>query len=330
MARRACSASRPNADASQAQAVLPAKGQSVISSNKSHGFKVLVLVVVLGTTTCDTDYPRRCRRLGKDCQPSEAARRRNAHHASASDTRIAQLEAKIEALSSAVQSAIGSSGSRTAISHLLSRDAVSDPTPPSSVATPLTNSTSIASSHTGDGRTPASAAPDVSPTDSEAEEALSFFRSQMLPYFPFLSLAPALTASQLRQDRPVLLQAIVTVATFSTRRRLPLIEELKRLVFGSALMHAQSSMDLLLGVLTYIAWSTDAFLGRAALLSRFMVLAISLVYDLRLFKPSRPDVQAVVAYTQGFPDSYRAGDETVHGFMERQRALLACFVLSSQ
>ncbi|SPQ26787.1 eebba2af-4534-4773-b12c-169dcb6c2276 [Thermothielavioides terrestris] len=164
------------------------------------------------------------------------------------------------------------------------------------------------------------------PSSAETEEALRFFRSQMLPCFPFLTLPPSLTGSQLRNDRPILFQAILTVTTFSAQRRLPRIEELKQLVFNSALMSSQSSMDLLLGLLTYIAWSTDAFLGRADLLSRLMVLAISLVYDLRLFKPSRPDVQAIVAYTQGFPDD----DPGAGDLMERQRAVLACFVLSSQ
>lgn len=58
---------------------------------------------------------------------------------------------------------------------------------------------------------------------------------------------------------------------------------LKRLIFTS-------SIDLLLGLLTYLAWSTDAFLGRADLIYRLMMLALSIVYDLRLFKASSPDV----------------------------------------
>jgi hypothetical protein len=153
----------------------------------------------------------------------------------------------------------------------------------------------------------------------------------MLPNFPFLYLAPTLTAEQLRSDRPVLFQAIATVTAFSSRTRAPRIEALTEAIFASAFVKTQSNIDLLLAVLTYIAWSTDAFLGRADLLSRLMVLAMSLVYDLRLFKPSRPDVQAIVAYTQGCPERDQlVGEDTVYGFMERQRALLACWFLSSQ
>jgi hypothetical protein len=62
-----------------------------------------------------------------------------------------------------------------------------------------------------------------------------------------------------------------------------------------------------------------------------MMLAISLVYDLRLFKPPPPDVQMLVALTQGFSDDARLANEgTLHSFMDQQRAVLACFVLSSK
>lgn len=153
----------------------------------------------------------------------------------------------------------------------------------------------------------------------------------MLPSFPFINLTPDITAEQLRRNRPCLFRAILTVTTFSTQKKLALAEDLKRLLFTSALVGVQSSIDLLLGILTYLAWSTDAFLGRADLISRLMMLAISLVYDLRLFKPCQPDVQLFMVITQGgCAYDQDTGEETVQGFMEKQRALLACFVLSSK
>lgn len=157
----------------------------------------------------------------------------------------------------------------------------------------------------------------------------------MLPHFPFFHLPPALTAWQLRVERPVLFQAIITVTTLSTQQKLLQAEHFKNLIFTSALIEAQSNIDLLLGILTYIAWSTDAFLGRANLLSRMMMLAISLMYDLRLFKPSTPDVQLIVRLTQGYSEhelegSVSRGEGTLQGFLEQQRAVLACFVLSSK
>lgn len=170
------------------------------------------------------------------------------------------------------------------------------------------------------------------PSLIQADERLNFFRSRMLPFFPFIDLTPDMTSWYLRHNRPFLLQAIHTVTTFSTQARLAQIEELKRVLFTSALLEVKSNIDLLLGLLTYLAWSTDAFLGRADLLSRLMMLAVSLVYDLRLFKPSSTDVEFMMMITQGRADdnSGSSVNETPYELLERQRAVLACFMLSSK
>lgn len=154
----------------------------------------------------------------------------------------------------------------------------------------------------------------------------------MLPSFPFINLTPDITAWQLNQDRPFLLQAILTVTTLSTQKKLARAEELKRTLFTSAFLNVQSNIDLLLGLLTYLTWNTDAFLGGADLVSRLMMLAISLVYDLRLFKLSPPDVKLIMTITQGQPyeNDQSATEETVQSLMEKQRAVLACFILSSK
>lgn len=66
------------------------------------------------------------------------------------------------------------------------------------------------------------------------------------------------------------------------------------------------------------------------------MLAISLVYDLRLFKPSTPDVQLIVGLTQGYSEGGKnqetsiLGGEALQGILEQQKAVLACFVLSSK
>ena len=171
------------------------------------------------------------------------------------------------------------------------------------------------------------------PSSNEADERLNFFRSRMLPSFPFINFTPYMTSWYLRENRPFLFQAIHTVTTFSTQERLIQVEELKRLLFTSALVKVESNIDLLLGLLTYLAWSTDAFLGRADLISRLMMLAISLVYDLRLFKPSSPDVQLMMAITtpeESDENVQSPNDETPYDLLERQRAVLACFILSSK
>ncbi|KAI0465969.1 hypothetical protein F4859DRAFT_499364 [Xylaria cf. heliscus] len=283
----------------------------------------------------------RCHRLRKRCQPSESVRGRNARRAEDSNSRIAQLEDKIETLVSAMQSIVSSSGSSvnfdgpfsednfsTLTSKLMGLQAISTGTNTSvdDQPTPASDIVSTAPGHT------LSIPPSLSTVShSEAEKSLDFFRSRMLPCFPFIDLNSEITAVQLQQNRPFLLKAILTVTTFSTRKRLALTEDLKSLLFKSTLVNAHSSIDLLLGLLTYLAWSTDAFLGRADLTSRLMMLSISLVYDLRLFKPCQPDVHFFMTITQGaaYEFALNSSEESTLGVMEKQRALLACFILSS-
>ena len=259
--------------------------------------------------------------------------------------RIAQLEGKVESLLSAVQSIVNSSGTPPSAAQPSNRESIPLPayglTGPADVPTNASNVDShMIESLTPPTDTPSTGppqellfAPSVSdPSPWLAEEHLTFFRSRMLPCFPFLFLTPDMTAAQLRQDRPVLFQAILAVTTFPSQERLVRVEKFKRLLFTLCLMNLQSNMDLLLGILTYLTWSTDVFLGRADLVSRLTMLAISLVYDLRLFKPLQPDVQLTMTITQGTPygTGNNPGEGTLQSSIEEQRALLACFILSSK
>ena len=283
-------------------------------------------------------YFCRCLRLGKDCQPSESVRRRERDAQRVeSDTRIAQLEDKMETLVATIQNLVSSSGPPVGISRFVNEEEIA-----SSTSRSKSRENGTKSSTSTETLMPPRTDPffpsrhDFLPSSDalpyQAEESLEFFRSRMLPCFPFLTLDPEITAWHLHRERPFLFQAILTITTFSTQRRLARTEELKRTLSTSALLNAQSNIDLLLGLLTYLAWSTDAFLGKADLVSRLMMLAISLVYDLRLFKPSPLDVQVMMAITQGHADvnGQYPSEETAQSFMEKQRAVLACFILSSK
>jgi hypothetical protein len=282
------------------------------------------------------DYFLRCLRLKTRCQQSESVRRRNTQIAEESNTRIARLEDKMEILLSEMQSFVSQQASGASANLLQPLQPVHLDGSSISSSTSYSSGTLVnTSSGLGISGRPTFAINSIataSPLPNQADERLDFFRSRMLPYFPFIDLTPDMTSSYLRQNRPFLFQAIQTVAIFSTQERLTQVEELKRILFTSALLEVQSNIDLLLGLLTYLAWSTDAFLGRADLISRLMMLAISLVHDLRLFKPSTSDVQAMMSITQGQADETSQGptDQMPDGFLERQRALLACFILSSK
>ena len=170
--------------------------------------------------------------------------------------------------------------------------------------------------------------PSCEPSVDEAEACLATFRSRMLPYFAFIHIPNDLTAQKL-QDRPFLFRAIIAVASPSTIQKVARGKELKRILAQTTLVENQSSIDLLLCLLTYVAWSYDQFLNRSGTLSRLMLLAMSLVYDLRLNKPLPSDVHMIGAFGMGFDCYNDPGQSADQGLLERQRAVLGCFLLSS-
>ncbi|KGO68317.1 hypothetical protein PITC_066750 [Penicillium italicum] len=79
----------------------------------------------------------------------------------------------------------------------------------------------------------------------------------------------------------------------STRTRIELGDRIKETLTERIFLDNDSTavnIDLLLGLLTFLAWGHDHLLhGTAARLSRFTQLAMSLVFDLRLNKPPPDD-----------------------------------------
>ncbi|KAJ5664644.1 C6 transcription factor [Penicillium macrosclerotiorum] len=165
----------------------------------------------------------------------------------------------------------------------------------------------------------------------EAGSYLERFMNHMIPCFPFITILPGTTIEQLRRDRPFLLEAIIAVATTSTQEKLSRVERLKYNLTKASVLENQSSVDILLGILTYIAWSTDPFLQRSSNLSRMMMMAMSLVYDLQLGKPPpSPEMITISKMTPGLSSPEQSvGNSSDQGMLEKQRAVLACFVLSS-
>ena len=108
------------------------------------------------------------------------------------------------------------------------------------------------------------------------------------------------------------------------------IEGLKYVWAKSAVLENQSTIDMLLSILTYIAWSTDPFLKRTSNLSRMIMLAISLLYDLQRARPPPPEAHLIATIAPGLGETHwDASEASAPGFLEQQRAVLACFVLSS-
>ncbi|KAJ4862473.1 hypothetical protein T069G_03427 [Trichoderma breve] len=194
--------------------------------------------------------------------------------------------------------------------------------------------------------------PSVSPPS--ASVSLDTFRSRMLHHFPFVHLPTHLTAEQLRVERPFLFRAIVCVTSASSEDKRESSLELKRVLCEMAFLQLsphqkqqqpQQTVDLLLGLLVYIAWGWEHLHSRRSL-SRLMAVATSLAGELRSLDQTAPDITHTISQLEprgGFDDVYNntaattmtaatvlgAGWTNARLYLERQRAILGCFVLGS-
>ncbi|MCJ1391405.1 hypothetical protein MMC18_004269 [Xylographa bjoerkii] len=175
---------------------------------------------------------------------------------------------------------------------------------------------------------------------SSASTSLDAFRRHKLHHCPFVHLPAQLTVEQLRQDRPFLFRAIVCVESSSIVEKRTRALELKRVLFETVFLQQSSQqphqlrrkLDLLLGLLIYIAWGWD-HIHSGGSLSRLMMVAASLAGEMCLDKVV-PEPTIGLFDPKGFEDWHggtTTGTELTDAqfLLERQRAVLGCFVLGS-
>lgn len=257
----------------------------------------------------DTQGCERCHRLNKPCLPGDSTRKRNARKKDAT-ARIAQLEGKLDGLVD------------------LLRPVLNAPNPGG--AQPLPTLTSIQSPYGTEASTSSSSAFSPStfrPSPEETEECLGVFRNHMLKYFPFLHLSD--DVQWLREQRPFLFLCIISASSRSTQRKIALAKDIKQALAQRIILENRGviNIDLLLGLLTFIAWGHDQLLnGTPTSLSRFTQLAMTLVFDLRLNKPPPADTWLLPGNT--LTGNFSSLGSTARS-LEARRAVLACFVMSS-
>lgn len=94
------------------------------------------------------------------------------------------------------------------------------------------------------------------------------------------------------------------------------------------ILEDKPSIDLLLALLTFVAWSVDQFINKTANLSRFMQLAMSVVFDLCLNKPAPYEgLKPMFSLSRGYK-GHDVNEEDMIS-LDTPRAVLGCFVLSS-
>lgn len=88
----------------------------------------------------------------------------------------------------------------------------------------------------------------------EAEECLNHFRTFKLQYFPFVHIPFEKRAAQLQKERPFLWLCIMAISSKSTARQYELGLKIREKVAQEMIVQADHSIDLLLGLLTFIGW----------------------------------------------------------------------------
>lgn len=199
---------------------------------------------------------RRCQRLKKDCRPSPTVRKRNGR---SSASKTAQLEAKLDSIVSLLQTSGATSSlpadwdrttpkSNQHVQHASPCQSGADsyistalPSPPSTAASP-----GDCSIHDVCATLPISA--------ETAEETLTQFRTQNLRILPFVHIPPHVTSAQLRQQKPFLWLCIMAVLTPGIIQREALFGKITNLIQQKLLIEVSASMDMLLGLMTFISW----------------------------------------------------------------------------
>lgn len=92
--------------------------------------------------------------------------------------------------------------------------------------------------------------------DDEATLILDTFRTEMALYCPFVTISPEQTVDDLKQLKPFLYMTIMTVGCrHDIPRQTALARKVKELISQKMLLHGERNLDLLQGLLVFLAWS---------------------------------------------------------------------------
>lgn len=88
-----------------------------------------------------------------------------------------------------------------------------------------------------------------------AEVATQLLRSYHIatPVLPFISVPPDANLDYMRQERPCLLHAILTASSQDQLQK-RLESEFRKMVAEQVVVKSEKSLDILQGLITYIAW----------------------------------------------------------------------------
>jgi hypothetical protein len=90
--------------------------------------------------------------------------------------------------------------------------------------------------------------------DVTANNHLDTFSRSFLPFFPFIYIPASLSASDLRQQKPFLWLVIMSLTTKSVEQQRAMGNTIRYIVSQKVVAEHEKSMDILLGLICYLAW----------------------------------------------------------------------------
>lgn len=121
-------------------------------------------------------------------------------------------------------------------------------------------------------------------SSESASSLLKTYRSWDVS-FPFVILKEDVTVDDLRRQKPFLFLAIMTVTTYATpSRQRALLEKLKSQIAHRVIEKSEKSLEIIQGLLIYVAWYIFFFKQQSNQLSIILQICVAMVFDIQLSK----------------------------------------------
>jgi hypothetical protein len=156
----------------------------------------------------------------------------------------------------------------------------------------------------------------------EADVLLDTYRAMCFS-FPFVPLAAHVSARALDATKPMLLLAMMTMASWQNRRRQLALDDIyRRELANRTIIRPRKTLSLLQSMLVYLSRYHFVFSHKTQQLYTLQQLAIGLALDMGLHQRSKRS-------PIDFPGRPPAPPTSPEGQRERQRTFLGCYYLSS-
>ncbi|KAJ5182593.1 hypothetical protein N7492_000209 [Penicillium capsulatum] len=159
----------------------------------------------------------------------------------------------------------------------------------------------------------------------EADSLLDTYRRTLIQYFPFVVLSEDMTLSRMREERPILLIAILMVASSNRSGHNKVLEGLFKEAIAECIFTHSQSLDVLQALLVAQAWiqhRSDWLLS-----STYLHLARGIIGDLQFDKLSDTrTLRSRITVNEGV---CRADEGSSSLINEKKRAVIGCLMLFS-